>query len=240
MLTPEEIASASATHWGHIKLAAQILSYVGLAATTCLGVFDFLYDQKGKVPNRHHRFSLNLAGEKHLRWYIAIASLTIISTVTKDFADYKLSGMASESAKADLRKALGENLDSFAKNALAPSVHGITQDIENQRAAFDNNIKQSTQQLDKALKKTEADLSQSTSEAAADAELSDVKVEEFFVAVSVGPHSIKLGSPKPPALLFAWHTLLVEKCTPPQVSDLKTQAACNNLKRLFQQLGYMR
>lgn len=236
MLIVEQFVDASLKTWGFIKVGAQILSYVGLVATTALGVFDFLFEHKGKVAGANDRLPLNPSGKKHVYFYVGIAFITLIATVFKDVADYKLSGRASELAKADLREALGDNLDSFATTALKPSLAAISNDIEMQRTMLNENIHQSTQVLDKALKKTGSEMNQSTAEAAADAELSDVKVDNFILSISTEPTTLHLKTMSPPATLQNYIKVENEQCRGDSMSDHEMQSACNKLKQSINQL----
>ena len=236
MLILEEIADASLKPWGHIKLWAQIFSYIGLSATAALGVFDFLYEQRGKKADRHNRLPLNPSGRKHVYFYIGIAVITLVATVLKDVADSKLSNMATEVAKADLRKALGDNLESFATNALKPSLAAISSDIDSQRAALNDNIHQSTDILDKALKKTRSDLSQSATEVAADTEMSDVKINSFEISLAIGPETMEVQTVTPPTSLVRWKKVASDNCNTVQASDQQVQLACKKLKMSIDEL----
>lgn len=139
MLQLETDPTASIRDYGFLRSAAQIATYIGVLATTCLSVFDLLYRQRTDPWGLGNRYSLNAAGRARLLAFILISVLTLSSAVVKDYADRKLGTMYEKVAQTEreVNKASQLRLMQLLESTKQDTERVLTQN-ENLQVRFDH------------------------------------------------------------------------------------------------------
>jgi hypothetical protein len=176
---------ATLKFYGTLKIVSQIISYVGIAATGSLSVFDLLYKQKSDPEEGETRYRLNKAGRTRLIAFLSVLLVTIGSTVMKDYADHKLDGMAHEKAQQELRAALGMTLDDFTKTTMKPSLDKIGDTIRAQSDTLHANIGDAVSSLNVALDDSRGEIERTTREISLDVETAQTPIAAYTLDVVV-------------------------------------------------------
>jgi hypothetical protein len=183
---------AAIAFYGHIKMACQIASYIGLAVSAGLGTFDLFYKEQHEKINGKARSTLNPAGRTHLALFITVSLLTVLSTVGKDLAASKLDSMSMMKAQAELRQALGGDIRNITKDALTPAVTELAKSISTQTTALSTNIARSESTLNGAVKRSGAAMQELVVENSKEAAAANMPVGKFEVIailpLSMMPH----------------------------------------------------
>jgi hypothetical protein len=241
MIVPNSPAvEATLNFYGHLKTVTQVITYVGIAATASLSVFDLLYKQRSDPLEGETRYRLNEAGRTHLFTFLAISLITIASTIVKDYADHKLDAMAHEKAQAELRESLGVSLDEFTKTTMKPSLDKIGGTIKAESETLHTNIGDAVTSLNSALGKTKSDLQRSADETATEAEMASAPLSYFELKLSADGRR----KPDPQAAserVNLWRqTATDEHCFNNRPSESEVYKACRTLVHSIRALEYVR
>jgi hypothetical protein len=232
MVELDATAKASLRFYGILKSTTQIATYVGVVATASLSVFDLFYKQKADPPAGSDRYVLNKSGRNRLIAFIVISAFTLCSTITKDYADHKLDGMAKEEAQAKLEETLGGSFEQFTKKTLGPSLDGIRADIDSERDNLDSNIDTAVSTLNQALDTSKSEIQRANREEAAEAEAASAQLSSFVVRLeyaSAPSGSIVLNETKREK---DWKNSYLQKCSDPNFrSDDKLLRSCTTFGR---------
>ena len=185
MFEPDASKQAALSFYGFLKSASQVMTYLGVAATGLLSVYDLWHKDIFDPALPGKQLHLNRAGRTHLIAFLVISIMTIASTIVKDLADSKLGDMSYEKAQLDLHRQLGASFREFTKQTMNPAVDGISQRIRTETDTLHTNIDHAVKSLNSSLDQSESDIQRSAVEASLEAEVSNERIEGYNLQVEM-------------------------------------------------------
>lgn len=216
MIEPESSTHAAFRIYGALKSASQVATYIGIAATAILSVYDLLHKEIAEPDALGKRLVLTKSGKTHVITLLVISLLTIASTILKDISDSKLDSMRDsinyERAQADLRKALGGSFQEFTEKTMQPSISLVGKNIEAETQVLHSSISRAVASLNSALDDSRSDIQRSAIESGLEAEMSDSKLDSYILEIGMPYDSgfEKRNTPIP--RLAEWSETADKKC----------------------------
>jgi hypothetical protein len=124
---------------GHI---ATFLKYSFTAATTALSVVSLRHDTTYKSNEPNAIRELTRVGRYYMAGVIALAAISIATTIVGDVANSRLDRIKKEKAQAELNRVLQGQLDKQLQQGIKPVLHTLGEDVARQSKAVLQDLEQ--------------------------------------------------------------------------------------------------